>query len=559
MAGPSKVEFPGQKRQRLRMRGTKRAGKNVQQRLRKNLDVLIESPESVLPELRWKGKLAWGRTDPVTKTLKEISKVLDKRHHIHWLNKRMMGKRGDPIAKAWAGALAAAHDDDISLVGTFNHPIYGNSSYVRKGDSKPIFSVGVQNHRNIKIRLLPWENHARRGWWFFSWSGGFVCSGNTPTIPEGWLEEVIESLGVEVQNDGDEYLVGDVSEGGISLDYTNGKRVVIGPDILSEERKNSLIAEMALTMLPPKLTGVAEGGFTWRPKGWPEDRPLPQEAIESAEKIISGWMELGVIENSVWQLVINSVVSNLGEGVAMGDSWYPDDQCEEAVASLSGSPIEKEAAIIALQTAIDSGLGMTIGENGEFEEREDSMINCSAGTVHHFLSAVWEDFGEEILMQLGINEVEAVAAWQQQLERKAPFGKFLRGLESKREEVGLLKLFPWGENELGGICGDIHDLVLLSHKKGLGRGHAKATKMRGDIAKQALGWAWLNAHGKGAGQEWHFEQDARDRGSGWSMAIAELWDVSCSLVSGEETASKEDYIIAMKGLASVCGELQEFS
>ena len=117
MAGPSKVEFPGQKRQRLRMRGTKRAGKNVQQRLRKNLDVLIESPESVLPELRWKGKLAWGRTDPVTKTLKEISKVLDKRHHIHWLNKRMMGKRGDPIAKAWAGALAAAHDDDTVVSG----------------------------------------------------------------------------------------------------------------------------------------------------------------------------------------------------------------------------------------------------------------------------------------------------------------------------------------------------------------------------------------------------------------------------------------------------------
>ena len=145
-------------------------------------------------------------------------------------------------------------------------------------------------------------------------------------------------------------------------------------------------------------------------------------------------------------------------------------------------------------------------------------------------------------------------AWQEQLDRKIPFGKFLRGLESKRAEVSLLKRFPWDEEELAGICGDAHRLVLLSHRQGAGKAHAKATKMRGSIATQALGWAWLCAHKKGGGQEWHFEQDARDRGSNWSLAIGELWDVSCALVKNDGGVTKKDYIAAMKSLASICGE-----
>ena len=48
MPAPSKVNFPGQK-QRIRMRGTKQASKDVKQRLKKNLAELREAPESLLP------------------------------------------------------------------------------------------------------------------------------------------------------------------------------------------------------------------------------------------------------------------------------------------------------------------------------------------------------------------------------------------------------------------------------------------------------------------------------------------------------------------------------
>ena len=62
MARPAQVEFPGQKRQRMRMRGTKQANLDTQKRLRKNLDTLLEEGETLLPAMTWTGKLKWGRT-----------------------------------------------------------------------------------------------------------------------------------------------------------------------------------------------------------------------------------------------------------------------------------------------------------------------------------------------------------------------------------------------------------------------------------------------------------------------------------------------------------------
>ena len=134
MPAPGTVEFPGQKRRKIRMRGTKQANKDTQNRLRKNLDRLLSEGEALLPEVTWNGKISWRKGDPVKKTIKEIQKVLDNRHNQKWLSKRMMAKRGDPLAKAWAGSLSAAHDEEITIVVDFNNPSFGKGSFVRRGD-----------------------------------------------------------------------------------------------------------------------------------------------------------------------------------------------------------------------------------------------------------------------------------------------------------------------------------------------------------------------------------------------------------------------------------------
>ena len=152
MPAPSKVNFPGQK-QRIRMRGTKQASKDVKQRLKKNLADLRESPESLLPIYEGPKRIKWGRKSPVVSTLEEINKVIDNRFEKKWLSKRTMSKRGDSVAKAWAGAMLAAQEEDYSTVSVFKHPLYGSASYIRKGDSRAGFLTGVQNHHNPRLRL----------------------------------------------------------------------------------------------------------------------------------------------------------------------------------------------------------------------------------------------------------------------------------------------------------------------------------------------------------------------------------------------------------------------
>ena len=78
MAGPSKVEFPGQKKQRMRARGTKRASGSVLKRLEKNLAELLDDPHALMPTIAYTVKRA--RKDPVQRSLKECVKVIAKKH-----------------------------------------------------------------------------------------------------------------------------------------------------------------------------------------------------------------------------------------------------------------------------------------------------------------------------------------------------------------------------------------------------------------------------------------------------------------------------------------------
>lgn len=74
MAAPSKVEFPGQKKQRVRMRGTKQANEATANRIKRELAQLLEDPESKLPQMTWKGATPLGPRGPGHEDLEGTSK-----------------------------------------------------------------------------------------------------------------------------------------------------------------------------------------------------------------------------------------------------------------------------------------------------------------------------------------------------------------------------------------------------------------------------------------------------------------------------------------------------
>ena len=171
---PAEVRFPGDRnrRRKLRVRGIKQASREIQRRLEKNLDDLLENPESFMPEIVGDlGKVSFfGSSDPMALTLKEVGVVSSKRNDVRWLKKRMGKRSGGDVSRSLAGSLVAASEEDLSTVSVFKSDVYGNASYLKRGTGRAGHLMGIQNF-NPRLRLLVWDDHAKAGQYFFSWDG----------------------------------------------------------------------------------------------------------------------------------------------------------------------------------------------------------------------------------------------------------------------------------------------------------------------------------------------------------------------------------------------------
>ena len=168
---PAEVSFPGSRnrRRKVRVRGIKQASKEIQRRLESNLEALLDDPECFVPEITGElGRVSFfGSKDRMAMTLKEIEILAAKRHDQRWLKKRMVKKGGDEVCRALAGSLLAAGEEDLSTVSVFKHPLYGTSSYLRRGNGKQSHLAGIQNFNHPRLRLLVWDGHAKAGQHFF--------------------------------------------------------------------------------------------------------------------------------------------------------------------------------------------------------------------------------------------------------------------------------------------------------------------------------------------------------------------------------------------------------
>lgn len=568
MAKPAQVEFPGQKKTKVRMRGTKHANEATVKKITKELNRLLDNPRSHLPAMTWSGKLRWGRTDSVTKTLRELEKVIKKKNDVKWLGKRMMAKRGDPVAKAFAGSLHACHDEDFTTVGKFTSGSFGSASFIRRGDGKQGYLAGLQNFSNLTLRMLPWEEHAKRGMYFFSWKGGFVCTGPIPNPPDEWVDDVLDRSrfnfatdeidGAKIWHtedvDASEIIESNSSETGcIKFTFKNGQIVVIGFDSMEvvSKKESSFIHHLALSMLPPFLPSILDIEAIWKPKGWPEDKDLPSDAIEGVEKIIDAWQGLTMNEGVITDAIKRSILDSIGDGLIINSEWIGDIQHSEILRALKNTPGSVEerdlAAHILLSSVEDISEqeeGIRINARGETSERKTPTIEVIDGaSCGDILTALWEDYGLSALASIGIEGDEGEEIWKKQNKKPKPFGTFLKSLDSARESAKLIARFTTKIGEIGGATGHIHDLVRMGLMDGLGKAERIATSRHDSIEKAAASWAWLLAVGRSSGQEWHFDSDARNRASAWMGATKSLVKAGENILSCEESDLKE-----MKGL-----------
>ena len=550
MAGPSKVQFPGQKKQRMRARGTKRPSAGVLKRLEKNLSDLLDEPHAMMPIVAYTVKRA--RKDPVQRSLKECAKVIAKKNDLRWLGKRMTKKRGDGPARALAGSLHAAHDDERSMVAVFDHPLFGNSSFVRRGLAKPTQLVSFQNHGHPRQRLLVWEDHARSGWWFFSMDEGIVCSGSDPVPPDGWLDGGLSDAPMKfTENNGIHYSPSASSEqdDGVHLKVGDSHVILADSDLAGVAEGESVPRSVALRTMPPRLVDFTVVEWNWRPEGWPEDKDLPEAAQEKVDEVIDAWLNLSVPDSQLTKALRKALCLNMSEGCIIGERWWAMDDRESMIDAINGSPPEKAALELILSEALEES-GLHIRGDGSFDELEDDVLRLEETSCHANLVALWPEWGELVLEEIyGITGDEADGIIEKQTKRKQGFGAFLKKMESERAEHLMLSRFPWKEGDMEGLCGRADALVRRARIDGVGSTITMAKKGK-NPAEEAIGWAWINVHERAESEGWHFGSDARDKGGDWVPALKALYEASAVLAEG---GSSDDYVEAMKAFSTRSG------
>jgi hypothetical protein len=556
--GPAEVSFPGDKnrKRKVRVRGIKKASKEIQQRLDTNLETLLEDPESFLPEFRC--ELGKPRRDMVAMTLREVDYVSQKRHDRRWLSKRMVKRRGDIVCRALAGSLLAAGEEDTSTVSVYNSPIYGASSFIRRGNGKQSHMVGIQNFTHPKLRLLVWDDHAKAGHWFFSWEGGFVCSGTEAKAPEEWIESSLKNSSVTFSRDDIRWSKGLEKEiveneqitdsGWLKLNFGD---VVVGlcSSSLSKTKDEPFVPSIALGMMPPKISAVVDAEWMWRPKGWPEERELPEEGKERLNEVIQAWMNLAVPDDKIARACKDAILGSIEEGFISGNHWFADDSRDELLIHLQGTDDERNALAVILDSFEG---GVYVRRDGVVLDSENDVIRFDDSSCHSILIALWEKYGLGVLEELfGITDEEASMILNRQIKRKQGFGAFLRELGENLSTSKRLDRLPWESDSLPSPLNFADNLVRGAVENGIASTVSKARKGKG--LDMAMGWAWLNVHNRTESDAWRFDESSRDKGGDWVPALQALWDAAEDLLLKDNLDSIEDYKAAMGWLTEVTG------
>ena len=555
---PAEVSFPGDKnrRRKVRVRGIKKASKQIQQRLDRNLETLLENPEAFLPDIRC--ELGKPRRDMLAATIKNIDAVSKKRHDRRWLTKRMTKRRGDVVCRALAGSLLAAGEADTSTVSVYNSPIYGASSFMRRGNGKQSHMVGIQNFTHSRLRLLVWDDHAKAGWWFFSWDGGFVCSGQEAKAPVEWVDDILNGSSIDLSGDEvrcskglDREIVekGEFTDSGwLKLEFDEVTVGLTGAALAKTENE-PFVPSIALAMMPPKMSAIAEAEWMWRPAGWPAERELPEAGQERLDEVLLAWMNLALPDDKLARSARYAILGSIEEGYIAGNHWFATDARDDFLAHLQGSEEEREALNIVLDSMEG---GAMVRTDGIVLDSENDVIRFEDSACHPVLVALWEENGLDILESMfGLVGEEAEELYSKQARRKQGFGAFLRELKGSVSSARKLERLPWEEGVLPGPLDFAESLIRKAAEDGIASTVAMCRKAKG--LDSAMGWAWLVVHERTESDAWRFDESSRDKGGDWVPAMTALWDAADSLLNKDILDAKEDYVNSMKWLAEVSG------
>ena len=114
---------------------------------------------------------------------------------------------------------------------------------------------------------------------------------------------------------------GELTESGwLRLEFTDGTLVGLSRSSLANTEEQ-FGQSVAMGMMPPRLSDIAQAEWVWRPAGWPEDRDLPAAGMERLEEVLSTWMRLALDDSSLARACRSSILNAIEDGYVVAVSY----------------------------------------------------------------------------------------------------------------------------------------------------------------------------------------------------------------------------------------------
>jgi len=287
----------------------------------------------------------------------------------------------------------------------------------------------------------------------------------------------------------------------------------------------------------------------WRPDGWPEDRPLPDEGEERLGEALDAWLKMSLEDASLSRACRTSVLNSISDGYVVGNSWFAEDDRDGFLEHMGGT-LEEKRALACILDSLEGGIhvrtdGLALGI-------EDDVVRLEESSCHPVLVSLWSEHGIKVLNEMyGLSGEEAENILARQEKRKQGFGAFLRELGEDLDTAQRLDRLPWEPSLLPVPLGMADRLVRKAVDDGVASTVSIARKGKG--LESAMGWAWLVVHDRTESDAWRFDESSRDKGGDWVPALRALWDASEDLLLNDNGDAVEDYRNAMKWLAESSG------
>ena len=287
----------------------------------------------------------------------------------------------------------------------------------------------------------------------------------------------------------------------------------------------------------------------WRPEGWPDDRPLPEEGMERVGEVLSTWLKMSLEDNVVSRACRASILNSITDGFVVGNNWFAEEDRDGFLKHMGGTEEERRALSCILDSAEG---GLHVRSDGVVLDLEDRVIRLEESSCHPVLVSLWGDYGSTILEGMyNLTGDEAEKIHSRQAKRKQGFGAFLRELNDSLSTAMRLDRLPWESALLPGPLSFADRLVRKAAEDGVASTVSMARKGRG--LESAMGWAWLMMHERTESDAWRFDEESRDKGGDWVPALTAVWDAAKALLLEDDLDSVTDYRSSMEWLAEVSG------